>query len=465
MPPPLSPYDHTTPPMTPKFYAGPTPRLPFHAQTPGYTRRPEAAAVWQHGPHTERTVPCGYEPRDGIDYNIARDAQFNTFEPDPYYISPFFKAYKASCKPKMNTRQHALPRVVIPTETSEMMFTRAPRELQVFDGTEHMAKHSKTKSVSKTPEWLASLTQKKRRPSALFNKNFGFDVASRRAPSDRTPQISPRTSICQAQLSSPISPTDSVKRQRVDSTSADMVLGFPFGKATPTKSTRGRDLGSPAMSPRNSIAPATPPPSSRHGTMSSEEVHPGTPVDWGTPSLPDEDSSYKSSDTYYPPLTPEARRRSFPSISLPAERKHSKEVGIIARLAVLDTTTKPFGAPESSSSTTAITTTTSSGRKRACTVEFRERTSRKIGPESSPSSATSSKSMRECERAARTGPCVPGLQRATSDPSTEAFLKHVRASLEKRRTRDAREKGRDVVVDYPVFADEHEKGFLDDAPL
>jgi hypothetical protein len=52
------------------------------------------------------------------------------------------------------------------------------------------------------------------------------------------------------------------------------------------------------------------------------------------------------------------------------------------------------------------------------------------------------------------------LRRTTSDPSTERFLTHIRASLEARRSKSGR-----TWQTYPVFADEVEKGFLDDAPL
>jgi hypothetical protein len=52
------------------------------------------------------------------------------------------------------------------------------------------------------------------------------------------------------------------------------------------------------------------------------------------------------------------------------------------------------------------------------------------------------------------------LRRTTSDPSTERFLLHIRASLEARRSKSGK-----MWQTYPVFADEVEKGFLDDAPL
>jgi hypothetical protein len=57
-------------------------------------------------------------------------------------------------------------------------------------------------------------------------------------------------------------------------------------------------------------------------------------------------------------------------------------------------------------------------------------------------------------------PCE--LRRTPSDPSTEAFLTHVRASLEARKREN---KTGERWRSYPVFADEVEKGFLDDAPL
>lgn len=464
MSPPYSPYDHTTPPTTPRLYAGTTPQSAYCAQTLGYTRSPEAAAVWQHGSHKEHTVPRGHGPRSALDYNKARDAHFKALHPIAYSVSPFLEAYAASFLPKMTQQQQRQQELQLQLPCA--MMATEPREVFMLEATEHRPKKSKTKSASKTPEWLTGLTQKKRRPSDIFNKNFGFDVASLRGPADRTPQISPRTSISHAEpLSFPTSPTSSVKRQRVDSKSAaDTTLGFPFGKPTPTKSMRGRDLGSLAMSPRGSIGVATEL-DSRPGRWCSMDVHPGTPVSWGSsPSVSDEeDMAYMSPDMCSASLTLEARRRSFPSISLPAERKHSNAGAIVDRLAALNTPTNPFDTSESCTSTS--TSTSSSGRKRTCTLERRDCASRKTSSESTPSSATSIMSVQERTASTLSMPSVRALKWAKSDPSTEAFLKHIRASLERRRSKDAKEKGKDVVMEYPVFADEHEKGFLDDTPL
>jgi hypothetical protein len=92
-----------------------------------------------------------------------------------------------------------------------------------------------------------------------------------------------------------------------------------------------------------------------------------------------------------------------------------------------------------------------SARKRICTVDRKA----KLSATTSPNTIAPTPSM--------DAPSVPcELRRTPSDPSTEAFLIHVRASLEARKREN---KTGERWRSGPVFADEVEKGFLDDAPL
>ena len=462
--PPTSPYDHTAPQVTPRFYPRPPPRSHFYAQTTSYAHRTpdSSAAVWQHGP---QRLSRGYRPRDGIYYDRVRDVRFPPFNQIPPNTRSYFQAYAGGRLPHMLAQQPSLPRISIPRNQingREIVSTRPSGLLSICDGTENDSPKPKPKpkTESRSSDWFAGLARKKRRrPSEIFNKNFGFHAASLRAPSDHTPQISPRTSISNDNVLSPSRMEESVKRPRVDSQGADMALGFPFGKPTTTQSTRGRDLGSSAMLPRGSIALATPS-ASRHGPMCSGEVHPGTPVDWNAPrTCPVRNDAH---------VAPELRRKSFPGVSALAQRKRSKVMAMLGRVQGVDATAKPYGPLQSDTMPTARRQcctserkqSSSSERKLSCTTERNDYAHATMAPSNPiPSRAPSVEPVHEPEV-----PSVHALKRATSDPSTDAFLRHVRASLERRRSRDTREKGR-AVMDYPVFADEYEKGFLDDAPL
>lgn len=385
----------------------------------------------------------------------------------------------------MLAQQYSRPRISTArnqqSSLPESVPTRSPKLLPSYDRTQKAGPKSMSKSKSKpkskpkvkeepkTLDWFTGLARKKRRSSELFNKNFGFHSASLHAPSDHTPPISPRTSISHDQVRPPSRTEESAKRRRVDSQGAEMALGFPFGRPAPTTSMRGRDLGSTAMLPRGSLALARPS-SSGPGSWGSGEAHPGTPVDWNAPrALP------RLHDVC---VAPEPRRRSFPSFSALVQRKRSKVSAVLARVQSLDAARKPE----------AISTR----RKHSCTWERKQPYMWEC-KQSCPGERTQSCTS-ECEQSCpgereedthatdtsrhyfpsiaslmepaheRSVPSAPALQRATSDASTDAFLRHVRASWELRRSRDVREKGR-VAVDYAVFADEDEKGFLDDAPL
>jgi hypothetical protein len=74
------------------------------------------------------------------------------------------------------------------------------------------------------------IARKKRRPSEIFNMSFSFSTPSRRRPCDRTPNVSPRTSMSSGS-SSPSSTSE--KRQRVDSSGSNIwgeedISSYPF---------------------------------------------------------------------------------------------------------------------------------------------------------------------------------------------------------------------------------------------
>ncbi|KAI8939415.1 hypothetical protein NX059_003197 [Plenodomus lindquistii] len=419
MPTHFSPYNRTTPPMTPRVHDGSIPRSPFHSRMPNYTRSPEAAAVWQHGSVFTQMAPPGYGPRDTIGFAKSHDDHFNTSHPQhPYNTPSTMQVYTGHGLPKMTIQKREVPRIVVPGHGSVKLPTISASELKIplYSELEHKPKKSRRQSIEKTQAWLASL--RKHSPGQLFNKNFGFDGASLWAPCDRTPQISPRSSIFKVDPLSPLSSSAAVERQDVDSKSADTVLDSPHGKTTtPTKST-------PAAPPQEQQSVSATPPPSHHSTS---DVHPGNPVDWGH-TVPTPTIHTNPFTLFPPPTTLPSRRHSFPSTCTPSSHKQNKH---LARLTILSTTV----------------------RKRACTLGRQERTSRKVAP--GPGSTPATKAVNE-----RDGGEMTTLKRSTSNPSAEAFLKHVRASLERRRMSGGGKRGENA-----VFADEAEKGFLGNAPL
>jgi hypothetical protein len=130
------------------------------------------------------------------------------------------------------------------------------------------------------------------------------------------------------------------------------------------------------------------------------------------------------SEAYHDYLATTERRKSFPN-SERATHRVRQEFNMLDRLEALD-------EPNS--------------RKRVCPTL--ERIPSSTAPSLSPTTPTSSLHVVSAP-----------LRRTVSDPSTEAFLSHVRASLEARRSKAEK------WTSYPVFADEQENGFLDDRPL
>ncbi|EOA89674.1 uncharacterized protein SETTUDRAFT_183049 [Exserohilum turcica Et28A] len=238
------------------------------------------------------------------------------------------------------------------------------------------------------------LKKKRRRPSDLFNINFGFGFSSRRRQSsDDSPHVSPRTSISSPSASPRADLMESFKRQRIDSTGSDM--------HQPEDPHPGQ-LVDFSLSPASLAlhAPPTPAPVPAPPTMLPL---PELSTDFNTRPTTDAYDDYLAATT-----TTTHRRNSFPAVDWDNAAATTKE---LLEIDPKDTTT--------------ITTTT-------------------VAPlPAQPLEAS------KCE-----------LRRTTSDPSTERFLTHIRASLEARRSKSGR-----TWQTYPVFADEVEKGFLDDAPL
>jgi hypothetical protein len=172
----------------------------------------------------------------------------------------------------------------------------------------------------------------------------------------------------------------------------------------------------------------------------SGEAHPGALVDFSTQEpMMRETSASKlrvQTDPYHTYLftTTTYRRNSFPP------SPHRMRFG-----QTLDSPTQLFFSPLSPSFPSPLPpplTRTSAGRKRASTLDRQDPMKRR-----SPERIEGS-----CE-----------MKRSTSDPSTEAFLTHMRASLSARqKSKDRNEKSWER---HPVFTDEAERGFLDDAPL
>lgn len=295
-----------------------------------------------------------------------------------------------------------------------------------------------SKPASAAPWSFPNLKKKRRRrASQIFNMNFSFGFGSRRKSQDHSPDISPRTSISSASGSPRSEIEQSSKRQRIDSRATDAEAVF-----SPEKNIRIPDSDNTAivLSRCNSTG----------------EVHPGQLVDFTSkpvPTMPEptvapapthsspasEFELRLSSDAYHDYLATSQRRKSFPAGEW-AARRVREEFQMLHKLEKLETKIEdPFKRFRESA------------RKRICTVDRKA----KLSATTSPNTIAPTPSM--------DAPSVPcELRRTPSDPSTEAFLIHVRASLEARKREN---KTGERWRSGPVFADEVEKGFLDDAPL
>ncbi|KAH6873015.1 hypothetical protein BKA58DRAFT_312559 [Alternaria rosae] len=431
-----TPYDCTTPPWL--VQTSPFPNFPVQ-QTSTNTSPASPLA----DPRLPRPAPREHCLQDDLFYAFTRDAYLSSETTAASQVARNLQLYYP---PQQNThRTLPLPRVTKQepnnNHNNKLQFTNPftpltpltpstsnPFKMEVTSRPlPSLLPHSgpmASKPVSSAAPWSFPNLKKKRRrrASQIFNMNFSFGFASRRKSQDRSPEVSPRTSISSASGSPRSDMEESRKRQRVDSRATDAEALFASEKNS-TLADSEKTL--------TVLAPST-----RCDTTG--EMHPGQLVDFTStpvPTVPEpivapapapapthsspasEFELRLSSDAYHDYLATTQRRRSFPAGEW-AARRVREEFQMLHKLEKLETKAKT-------------------------------------------SATTSSNIIAPAPVAnASNGPCE--LHRTPSDPSTEAFLKHVRASLDARKKENKMsERGRS----YSIFEDEVEKGFLDDAPL
>lgn len=454
---PQSPYDRTTPPTSPPLNFAHRLYVPTSHRIDPRDAQP---AVWQWPPHP---APGGYGIQDDLHHAFTRDAYGPSIPPTIPQVRNRLNVYCP--RPQSNTQPRSIdPNWTAPRFERESpifitpaMLTTAMHMPVGFESSPRSSLRSSTESIpprklsatAQVAEWAARMVRKKRRPSEIFNMNFSFDAASSRSSSNRSPQISPRTSFSSGSMVAKSPEEAHVKRQRIDSTGSNMDEGYPFNNPTSRKTTGSNNLSSPIVLPRGSSPSRNTPPLFLHTTTG--EVHPGRLVDFSSPSTASHDPS---NDPFFtppsttsafhlrlPPSTsrfPPHRRASLPT---PARPLHTIRTThrMLARLTALTAEANTHASLNLS-------------RKRTYTLERRERTKRKAPPESL--AGVEIEQVQDFEK--KDG--AKALRRTVSAPCTEAFLEHVRASLVRRKEREGR-------MDYPVFVDEMERGFLDDEPL
>jgi hypothetical protein len=430
-----TPYDCTTPPWLTQT----KPVLNFPVQQT--STNPSPASHFAPDP---RPAPREQRLQDDLFHAFTRDAYLSSKTAAAKGVAHNLQLY---CPPREKIhRTLPLPRIIrqqpnnnnlpfftpftpltLPTSNSFRMEVTSRPLPSLLPQPAPMA----SKPISDAPWSFPGLKKKRRRrASQIFNMNFSFSFASRRKSSERSPEVSPRTSISSESGSPRSGMEESSKRQRIDSRATDTEsLSVSEKKRTlSTSDTRCDSTG---------------------------EVHPGQLVDFtstpvpmapepilppaSTHSTPASEFELRlSSDAYHDYLATTQRRRSFPAGEW-AARRVREEFHMLNKLEKLDADIEdPFKKFRESA-------------KRQCTME------RTVEPCTRDSTNVIKPTpITEASK----GPCK--LHRTPSDPSTEAFLTHVRASLEARRVGN---KTGERWRSYPVFADEVEKGFLDDAPL
>jgi hypothetical protein len=442
-----TPYDCTTPPWL--VQTSPFPNFPVQ-QTSTNTSPASPFA----DPRLPRPAPREHCLQDDLFYAFTRDAYLSSETTAAnqvarnlqLYYTPQENTHRTLPPPRItrqepNTNNNNLqffnpftPLTPQTSNTFKMEVTSRPLP-SLLPQSAPMA----SKPVSAAPWSFPNLKKKRRRrASQIFNMNFSFGFTSRRKSSDRSAEVSPRTSISSASGSPRSEMQESCKRQRVDSRATDAEAHFASEKSTVMPNTE---------EPVVVLSPST-------RCDSTGEVHPGQLVDFTSTPAPvapapivappthsnpaSEFELRLSSDAYHDYLATTQRRKSFPAGEW-AARRVREEFQMLHKLEKLDAKIEdPFKKFRESA-------------KRLCTVERKAKSS---------TTASSNIIAPTPVADAPNGPCE--LRRTPSDPSTEAFLTHVRASLEARKKESkAGERGRS----YSIFADEVEKGFLDDAPL
>lgn len=457
-----TPYDCTTP--------------PWLAQTSQFPNFPVQQTSTNTLP-TSHFAPDPRLPRPAPREQCLQDDLFYAFTRDAYISSQTTTAKEAArnCQPyyppteKIN-RTLPLPRITKqgPTNNNLQYFTSftpftpftpltpaIPNALKMEVTSRPLPSflpHSAPMAMAPEPASAAPWSfpnlkkKRRRRASQLFNMNFSFGFASRRKSQDHSPDISPRTSISSASGSPRSEMEQSSKRQRIDSRATDAEVVF-----SPETTIRIPDSEKPAVV----LSPST-------RCDSTGEVHPGQLVDFTSTPVPvapeqietpapthstpaSEFELRLSSDAYHDYLATSQRRKSFPAGEW-AARRVREEFQMLQKLEKIEKLEAPVEDP--------FKRFRESARKRICTVDRKAKSSETTSTNTVapvPTLDVSTASNVPCE-----------LRRTPSDPSTEAFLTHVRASLEARKREN---KTGERWRSYPVFADEVEKGFLDDAPL
>lgn len=449
-----TPYDCTTPPWLSQ--TSPFPNFPVQ-QTSTNTL---PASHFAPDPRLPRPAPREQGLQDDLFYAFTRDAYLSSETTaakevarhlQPYY-PPTEKTNRTLPLPRYTNQGHNHNNLqfftpftpftpLTPTIPNAFNMEVTSRPLpSLLPQSAPMAMASKPANAA--PWSFPNLKKRRRRrASQIFNMNFSFGFGSRRKSQDHSPDISPRTSISSASGSPRSEVEQSSKRQRIDSRVSDAEAVF-----SPNKSIK-------ISGPEN-----TPIVLSR--CDSTGEVHPGQLVDFTSKPVPiapepivipapvrrspaSEFELRLSSDTYHDHLATSQRRKSFPAGEW-APKRVRDEVQMLHKLEKLEKLDTKVEDP--------FKRFRESARKRICTVE------RKTKASATTSSTTTAPTPSMAN--ASSVPCE--LRRTPSDPSTEAFLTHVRASLEARKREN---KTGERWRSYPVFADEVEKGFLDDAPL
>jgi hypothetical protein len=461
-----TPYDRATPPTPAHFHKPlpPTPRQTSNnAPTSLFAVRPHATAP------RPAALPREHGLQDDLYYAFTRDAYISSSTPATQDVAKRLNLYCPRPQAQQHQQQRTLPVPNIPvgrrprTELERLHASGHPGTMatQVSNRQLPPLPPKPAKTWANTTFTFEKVGQKmKRRPSEIFNINFGFHFSSRRrTDSDSSPNISPRTSISSAPGSPPSQDVlDSFKSQRIDSTDSDVAMVFGIDQETLRTSTYA-----------NFQAPVPSPPTSTR--TDSGEAHPGHLVDFTSPEysagkpepLQHQQTSansafnlrldtdvYHAYHAYLASMT--QRRNSFPPANEYTARRICEEIHMLRKLENLNSEAKTF-KPNLNMNADV------NSRKRAWTLEHRDFGNKRRSP--TPSTYSFNR-VAPTEVMDIHGSGDSAVQRSASDPSTEAFLTHIRASLSARNTMAKNPK---CWSTYPVFTDEAEKGFLDDAPL
>jgi hypothetical protein len=437
-----TPYDHTTPP--------PSPQTNSQSRTPQLScavTRPQATVKsHQTAPAAAYTPPCEGRTvaRDGFYYPLRRSSSFPSSQTSSHttqHLIPKENPHKdtdfsltplagrpqpsrdetARGKPQLSLLERFLMDTV--PQVSHLTQVHVPDE---------MATDGKPKKKKKLPAVWTSKLRQPRRPSEIFNINFSFSASSRRGPSDHTPQISPRTSISSDSGSPTSTSEDSFKRQRVDSSDSSSMTLKPFTTNSPRS-----DGWCPGPSPSPNGAPGSWFPEhikSFCPVATSADPHPGFLVDFASSSS-DEARRKKDEQGYHDYLNEERRHLN----SSPDENRifyMDMDVEDDIPPAYREDVTKQARILGLSGNATNI--------KRASTVHI---DTRKCGAQSGSSSSGS-------------GSYRTRTSSTMSDPSTDKFLTHVRASQEARKLARTLSEGK-----KGVYANDDMKIWLGNDPL